>query len=399
MPEYKFSVVDQKGRPITGTIKADNLDACKKIIEQRGHFIVGVTPASIVSKDLSFGVAKYKTKDLSVFCRQFSAMLNSGIGIIKILDILQQQQENKVLKAIIRSVYESVQKGQDLSSALKEQGDAFPEMMINMVSAGEASGSLDKVMEKIAEHYEKTLKTDNKIKSAMMYPMVLGIIIVVVVVFLIVFVIPTFVDLFGDNPLPWPTKVVVGLSDSIGNYWYVYLLAIGAISTAWMLFIRNENGKLAYDKFKTSAPVIGKLNKTIVAARFARTLATMISSGIPLVKSLELTAKVMSNSYYEQGVKQVAEDIKKGSSLSSSLKKIKMFPMMLLSMIMIGEESGSLDGVLAKTANFYDEESDRAISTLVGLLEPLMIVIMAVVVGFIVIAILLPMYGSMQMAG
>jgi type IV pilus assembly protein PilC len=274
------------------------------------------------------------------------------------------------------------------------QNGAFPEILVNMVEAGESGGTLDNVMGRLAGYFEKMLKTSNKIKSAMMYPVILAVLTVCVVTMLLMFVLPVFIDLFESSgaPLPAPTRVLIGISRSLTSYWYIYLIVISTVMIAFMNYLKNEKGRMNWDRFKTRVPVVGKLNVTVISARFARTLSAMMQSGIPLLKSLEITAKVLDNKYFERQVADIRDDIKKGIPLSASLKKSGIFPLMLLSMISIGEESGTLDSVLIKTSDFYDEESDAAISKMVGILEPLMIIVMAAVIGFIVVSIMLPMF-------
>ncbi|MGI6279339.1 MAG: type II secretion system F family protein [Acutalibacteraceae bacterium] len=396
MPEFRYSVVDQNGRTLSGTMEADNLDICRKIIAQRGLYCLELTEASVMSRSLNFGnKSKFDVKTLSVFCRQFATMLSSGISIIKSLDILHSQWEKESQKAIIKKIYDGVLKGRTFSEVLKEQ-KTFPDLMVNMIEAGEADGTLDRVMSRLSEHYDKSVKTANKVKSAMIYPIILGVLTVSVVVILMVFVLPVFTKMFESSgtPLPLPTKILVALSNSLINYWYVYFIVISSVSITWISFLKNEKGRLAWDKFKTRIPIAGKLIVTIISARFSQTLSSLMQSGIPLLKSLEITSRVLGNTYYEARVMEAAQDVRRGKSLSTAIKSINVFPIMLQSALAIGEESGTTDDVLVKTAAYYDEEANSAITKLVGLLEPIMIVLMALIVGFIVISIILPMYGS-----
>lgn len=402
MPEFRYTVIDAKGQTLSGTMEADNIDACRRIITQRGLYCMELSPASLATRSISFGKkTKFKTKELSVFCRQFSTMLTSGIGVIKALDILYNQADQPHLKATIKKVYESVQRGQSLSASFSAQNGAFPDLMISMVESGEASGTLDSVMERLSEHFEKSVKTANKVRSAMMYPIILGCLTVVVVVILMVFVLPTFINMFetAGAELPVPTKILIAISNSLTGYWYVYIIVIASVSLIWTNYLKNENGRLQWDRFKTRMPAVGKLMVTILSARYARTIATLMKSGIPLLKTLEITARVLGNKFFEKHILEIREEIRKGIPLSAAMKKADIFPLMLLSMISIGEESGTLDDVLNKTATFYDEEADAAVSKLVGMLEPLMIIIMALIVGFIVVSIIMPMYGMMNSIG
>lgn len=399
MPEFRYTVINAAGQTLNGTIEAENEDVCRRIITQRGLYCLELSAASLASRSLSFGgKTKFKTKELSVFCRQFSTMLNSGIGVIKCLDILHSQAENPPLKAIIKNVYESVQRGQSFSQSLKAQNGAFPDIMVNMVEAGEVSGTLDRVMERVADHFEKDIKTGNKIKSAMMYPTILGILTVVVVTVLMVFVLPTFINMFKSSgaELPLPTKVLMAISGSMTGYWYIYFIVIATAILGATNFLKNENGRLKWDKTKTQMPVLGKMIVIVLSARFSRTLSTLMQSGIPLLKSLEIAGKVLGNKFFEKSVTEMREEIRRGNSLSKAISKANIFPIMLLSMITIGEEAGTLEEVLHKTASFYDEESDSAVTRMVGMLEPIMIIAMAGIVGFIVVSIIMPIFGMMK---
>lgn len=401
MPEFNYSVLDASGQTLSGVMEAENEEVCRKIIAQRGLYCLKVSPVSAGSRSINIGPVKIKVKELTVFCRQFSTMLVSGVGIIKSLDILHGQATNPKFKAIIKRVYESVQRGQSFSAALSAQEGAFPDLMVSMVEAGEASGSLDRVMERVADHFEKTMKTKNKVRNAMMYPIILGTLTVLVVLLLMVFVVPVFIDMFGTAgaELPLPTKILVAISNSLTGYWYVYAGLVILVMVLFMSYLRKPEGRYNWDKFKTTAPKVGKLNVIILSSRFARTLATMMHSGIPLIRSLEIASNVLGNTYFERHVNEMTDDIRKGISFSIAIKKAGLFPPMLVSMISIGEESGTLDDVLNKTANFYDEDADNAVTKLVGLLEPLMIIIMALIVGFIVVSIIMPMYGMMNLTG
>ncbi|OJU12980.1 MAG: type II secretion protein F [Clostridiales bacterium 43-6] len=399
MPEFRYLVADSSGQTIRGTIQAENESICRQIISKRGLYCLELTQANLASKSLSFGgAAKFKVADLNIFCRQFSTMLSSGISIVKCLDILAEQTENPKLKAVVKNVYEEVQKGRALSSAMKAQEGAFPDVLISMVESGEMSGNLDVVFVKIAAHYEKDQKTANKVKSAMVYPIVLGCLTVGVVTILLVFVMPTFLNMFKQlgAELPMMTKVLLAISNFLTGYWYIVIGGTITIGIAWNQYIKTESGRMNWDTRKLKLPIVGKMNVAIGSARFSRTLSTVMQSGIPLLRALDVTAKVLNNKFYEKHLMTIKEDIRKGSPLSASIKKAEIFPSMLYSMISIGEESGTLDTVLEKTANFFDEEADNKISKTVSMLEPLMIVLMAGIVGFIIIAIITPVYSMMN---
>lgn len=399
MSEFRYLVADATGNTMSGTLMAENETVCRQIISKRGLYCLELTEANLASRSLSFGGGvKFKVADLNIFCRQFSTMLSSGLSIVKCLDILSEQTENPKHKAVIKKVYEEVQKGSSLSNAMKAQNGAFPDVLISMIESGEISGNLDVVLVKVAAHYEKDAKTANKVKSAMAYPMVLGILTVGVVTVLLVFVMPTFINMFKqlNAKLPPMTRILLGISNFITGYWYVIILFIAVTIFAWSRYLKTEKGRLAWDKRKLKLPLIGKMNVTIGCARFCRTLSTIMQSGIPLLRALDVTGKVLNNKFYENILLDIKEEIRKGSPLSSAIKKADVFPSMLFSMINIGEESGTLDTILEKTANFYDEEADAKIAKTVSMLEPIMIVIMAALVGFIVISIITPVYSMMN---
>ncbi|MDR3644325.1 MAG: type II secretion system F family protein [Clostridia bacterium] len=348
--------------------------------------------------DIVLGSKKLSLKDLSIFTRQFSTMLTAGVNAIKCLDILYQQNTKVKVKTVLRQVYDGIQRGQTLSEAMGSQHDAFPQILINLIEAGETSGSLDSILARSADSFEKDDKIKSSAKSAMIYPIILAIMTVLVVTFLLTFIVPTFSNLFSGYgaTLPLPTRILIALSGFLKHYWYLVIAVIGIIIFLIWFYLKTPNGRMHWDNAKLTMPIVGKLNRTIIAARFARTLSILLHSGIPMLKSLEITGKVLGNVAFERIVLQVRDDVRKGTSLSGAMKKHSVFPHMLCSMIGVGEESGTLDDILGKTSLFYDDESDTAMQRLVALIQPLMIVIMAVVVGFVILSVVLPMVGMMK---
>lgn len=325
-------------------------------------------------------------------------MLNAGVTIVKCLDILEAQTENKVLRSATRDTYDNVQKGMTLSEAMRKHEKVFPSLLVNMIEAGEVSGSLDVIMERMAMHYEKEYKIENKIKGAMIYPIVLGVVSIAVVIFLLVAVMPTFVGMFESSgvELPTPTKILLNISDSLKNQWYIYLASIIAIILGFGYFSRQESGRLLIDSLKLRLPVVKDTNIKIATSRFTRTLSTLLSSGIPLLQGLDVVAKIVNNKFLGLKIDNAKEEVRKGVPLSRTIKAIKIFPPMVDSMIKIGEESGSLDDILNKSADFYDEEVEVAIQKMTEMMQPILIVIMALMVGFIVIAMALPMFDMVN---
>lgn len=401
MPEYIYTAKDYAGKVINGVIETENREAFYRTLRERSQFCLTVKEAGRQSMNIRLTGNKIKLKALSIFCRQFSTMISAGLPVIKCLDILYEQTEDKQFKAIILGVYEAVQRGDSLSRAMKAQKNAFPLLLLNMIEAGEASGSLDSVMQRMADQYEKDSKLQNKVTQALIYPAFLSVLTVAVVVVLLTFVLPTFLRMFAQfgGKLPITTRILLGLSGAITNYWYIFIGAIVLISVLWTAFLKSRQGRLAWDHFKLRMPVLGKILLVVESARFSRTLASLFSSGMPIIQSIEIVTKVMKNSYVQNRLYQVNEDVRRGVSISGSVKKLNVFPAMLCSMLSIGEESGNMDEILNKTAAYYDEESDTAISKMIALLEPVMIVLLAVIVGFIIISIITPifsLYGSIN---
>ncbi len=395
MPQFTYTAIDAAGKRLAGSLEAANKNQLILKLKEKGLFILDAEDKVETStRNLASMSKKIKLKPLAIFCRQFATLINAGITAVKSLDILYQQTMDKNLRACIGRVYEAVQKGEAMSEAFRKQGAAFPELFINMVMTGESAGNLDSVLIRMAEHYEKENKLKNKIKGAMVYPMVLTVLTVVVVVLMLVVVLPSFtgIILAGGGEVPLPTRILLGLSDVITSYWYMIGGGLIIIIIGWRGFKRSEKGLLWWDSKKLVMPIVGKSLKMIYAARFARTLSTLLSSGIQMLQSIEITARVVGNQFIHDKLLIVTEDIRKGTQLSVAIKKTEQFPAMIYNMISVGEESGLLDDILTKTAAFFDEESDAAITRLVGLLEPLMIVFMAIIIGFIVISIALPMF-------
>lgn len=396
--QYKYKAVTENGQVIEGFYDAQNEQEVVSMLKSSNYMpmFIEETRDSGASKTLSF--EKVKKKDLAVFCRQFYTMLDAGVTIVKCLDILEKQTENKVLKKAIEDVYDNVQKGMTLSESMKNNDRVFPPILINMVEAGEISGSLDVIMDRMAVHYEKEFKIENKIKGAMVYPIVLAIVSIAVVVFLMVAVMPTFIGMFEGSgiDLPGPTKALLSMSDSLRNYWYIHLLLVCGIVFGIRLYARTETGRLLFDTIKIRIPIFKDANIKVATSRFTRTLSTLLSSGIPLLQALDIVARVISNKNIGIKLENAKEEVRKGIPLSRTIKDIGVFPPMVDSMIKVGEESGAIDEILNKSADFYDEEVEISLQKMTELMQPLMVVVMALIVGFIVIAIALPMFDMVN---
>ncbi len=396
--KFKYKAISNTGQTIEGTFDATSEGEVVSMIKSNNYIPVNVERDIGADSQVELFSKKVKKKDLAVFCRQFYTMINSGLGIVKCLDILVMQTENKTLRNSLASLSEDVQKGFTLSEAMKKHDNIFPSILISMVEAGEVSGSLDIILERMAEHFEKENKIENKVKSSMIYPAALAVVSVVVVIFMLVFVMPTFLGMFtgSDVPLPTPTRILIAISDSIRVFWYIYIIIIGIIVAALGTFKKTEEGTRFFDSMKLKLPVIKSTSSKIITSRFTRTLSTLMSSGIPLLKALEVVSNVVNNVIIKERLEEGIENIRKGITLSKAVRDVGIFPPMVDSMIKIGEESGSLDEILYKTADFYDEEVDASLQRLTALLEPVMLVGMALIIGFIVIAMYMPMFDMMN---
>ncbi|HZJ99992.1 MAG TPA: type II secretion system F family protein [Tissierellaceae bacterium] len=395
---FRYQALAQNGQVIDGVFEAGTEADVISMIKNNKHMPISVERDIGADAQIELFAPKVKKKDLTIFCRQFYVMLDAGLGIVKCLDILSMQTENKTLRKALGEITEDVQTGLTLSEAMKAHTKIFPTILISMVEAGEVSGNLDGIMERMAIHFEKENKIESKVKGAMVYPMVLAVVSVVVVVFMLIFVLPTFTGMFEgtDVPLPWPTKFLLDVSDSLRDFWYIYAAGLGLLIFGITTFLQTESGIRTFDTVKLKLPVVKTTTAKVITSRFTRTLSTLMDSGIHLIKSMEVVSNVVNNVVIRDRLVDSIEQIRKGVPLSRSVRDIGVFPPMVDSMIKIGEESGSLDDVLLKTADFYDDEVEQSLAKLTSLLEPLMIVVMALLIGFIVIAMYLPMFDMMK---
>ncbi|MEA5095475.1 MAG: type II secretion system F family protein [Sedimentibacter saalensis] len=395
---YKYKSISNDGRESQGLYVGDNEAGLIAMLKDKRELVISIERDIQSEAQIEIFKKKVKKKDLALFCRQFYTMISAGLGIVPCLEILVAQTENKSFKNAIADTYEEVQKGSTLSESMTLHKNVFPTILISMVEAGEVSGNLDTIMLRMAEHFEKENKTENKVKSALVYPAVLAFVSVAVVVFMLVFILPTFTSMFegSGTELPALTQMLIDLSHSMQTYWYIYLAVVIAIVFGISMYMKTEEGKRFFDSLKLRLPVVKKTSAMLATSRFTRTLSTLLSSGIPLIQAMEVVARVVNNSIIEERLLSGIESIRKGVSLSRTVKDVGIFPPMVESMIRIGEESGSLDDMLYKTADFYDEEAEASIQRLTSMIEPLMIVVMGFSIGFIVIAMYLPMFDMVN---
>lgn len=402
MANYAYQVVDAAGKKSEGVIEAASTSEASRKLKADGKYVAYLSlDKGPGLANLEIGSPKLKTKDLVLISRQLASLLSAGITVVRALDMLYQQVESKKAKKCIGEVYEAVQSGRSLSEAFKEQKGVVPNIMISMISAGEESGRLDEIMERLAEHFQKDAKLKNKISSAMVYPKILAGLTGAVSIGLLTFLVPrianTIKDLGGD--LPALTKGLIALSYSLTHYFYIYIGVIVGIVYIFKMWKSSERGGLQWSKLMLTMPVVGKATKMNAAARFTRTVSTLLKSGISVLTAVEITEKSLDNLILEQKLAEARTEIRKGQSLSKSIRGITEFPPMIYAMVAIGEESGTLDTILNKAADFFEDEADSATSKMTAALEPIMIIIMAIIVGTVVVGIAMPIFTMAKFIG
>ena len=392
MAQYICKVMDQNGKSKSLTVEAAGEDKAREKLKSEGYMIQDVKEKS--AKGAKKG-KKVKDKDLAVFCKQFVSVLNAGVTVITALDMMAEQMDNKTLQQGLRDAQAYVQKGGTLADAFKLNPKIFPPILVNMTAAGEMSGNLEIAFERLTTHFEKNNKLKSKIKGAMTYPIIILIVVLAVVVVLLCTVIPQFADMFADMgaELPAATQLLVNLSNFMIHKWYIVILIVVAIVAAFKFFGKTEVGSTVYANIAIKAPLFGNLTIKSAAASFSRTLSTLMASGIPLLDAIEQVAKMQNNKIIREGLLDAKVQVAKGLPLSKPIRDMELFPPMLPQMIKIGEETGNIEDMMDKVADYYEMEVEAATDALTAAMEPMVIVLMAVVVGGIVIAIYSPMLG------
>lgn len=394
MPTYKYEIIGPDGKPQSGQIDATNMEVATGELKSGGSVIVSIKKASSWEKDIHIGKA-VSVRELSVFCRQFESVLNAGVTVIEALSMLAEQTENKTFKSALEDIRDNVQKGETLSAAMAEYPKIFPSLMIQMVAAGETSGGLDKSFNRMGNTFEKDAHLKGLIIKSSIYPIILILVIVAVVAIMMIKIVPTFTSEFDElgGELPGITLAVMAVSDFFVHYWYIMVIAIVGIVFFCKEFKKTEMGAEVFGKIGLKAPLFGDLNIKTAAARMTQTLSTLMASGIQMVDAIHLVADMMSNEIVKRALKKAEEEVTRGIALSKPLADSGVFPPMVYHMIEIGEETGNMEEMLDKVAEYYNEEVEMSTQSLMAALEPLIIVIMAVVVVPIVLAIMMPMYS------
>ena len=394
MPTFTYTARAINGELRTASIEAPSREEVVAQLRRQRLSVVKVDQDAKKKKPRG-GV---KMRDIVIFTRQFSTMINAGLPLVQALDILAKQTENKTLAEVTRAVVFDVESGHTVADALGKHPHAFSDLYVNMVAAGEAGGILDTILMRLATFMEKNDALIRKVKGAMIYPGVIMSVAVIAITVLLIFVIPVFEEMFGavDLALPLPTRVVIGMSKFLTSYWYAVGGAIAGAAILLKRYYSTSNGKLVIDRFMLRVPVLGDVLRKSAVSRFTRTLGTLISSGVSILDGLEITAKTAGNRVIQDAIMQSRASIAGGDTIAAPLQKSAVFPPMVISMIAVGEQTGGLDEMLSKIADFYDEEVDAAVSSLLSLLEPIMIVFLGVVVGGMVVAMYLPIFDMIN---
>jgi type IV pilus assembly protein PilC len=397
MPAFTYTARALNGDLRTATIEAPNRDEVVAQLKRQRLNVVKIDEASVAKKKKGGG--KIKMRDIVIFTRQFSTMINAGLPLVQALDILAKQSENPALKDVTNAVVFDVESGHTVADALGKHPKAFSELYVNMVAAGEAGGILDTILMRLATFMEKNDALVRKVKGAMIYPGVISSVAFIAISVLLIFVIPVFEKMFASVglPLPLPTRVVIAMSNflrGIGGVVTVVAVVAGVFFTK--KYYATNNGKLAIDKLMLKAPVLGDVLRKSAVSRFTRTLGTLIGSGVSILDGLEITAKTAGNRVISDAIMDSRTSIAGGETIAAPLQKSNVFPPMVISMIAVGEQTGGLDEMLSKIADFYDEEVDAAVSNLLSLMEPVMIVFLGVVVGGMVVAMYLPIFDMIN---
>lgn len=407
MPTFEYKAMDKAGTEVAGTLDADNERLALGRLKDMGYLPLEVKEAKAAKGgvlDTFLGIFMRKRvagKDIVTFTRQLSTLIDSGLPLLRSLNVLGEQTESPNLKAQIKDAAASVQGGSTFSDALAKHPRTFSKLYVNMIKAGEAGGVLEVVLARLAEFSEKEAAVRAKVKGAMVYPALVILVGVGVVLFLTIAIIPTFVSMFTEVgvTLPLPTRIMVGVSDFLKGFWWVNIAAILALVTIYKMWVRKEKGRYQSDKVKLKIPILGELVKKSCISRFARTLGTLITSGVPILQALLIVKDTAGNEVIARAMVAVHNSIREGESIAGPLGKSPVFPPMVVHMVAVGEETGALDNMLIKVSDAYDREVDITVNALTSVLEPILILGMGVVVGFIVISMYLPIFQMTSMVG
>ena len=395
MPVFVYAGQSARGTKVTGERVAESKAALTALLRRER-----ITPTKIKEKGKefalpAFGKGKVTAKELAIFFRQFSVMIDAGLPLVQCLEIMANNQENLTFQKVLTDVRSKVESGSTLANAMREHPQTFDTLTVNMVEAGETGGILDTILQRLAGYVEKAVRLKAAVKSALIYPLAVLGIAGIIITGLLWKVVPIFANMFASMgvDLPLPTKIVVGLSGFIGNFGWIVIVLLGAAFYAFKSVYKTENGRFAIDRAMLKLPVIGSLLRKIAVARFTRTLGTLITSGVPLLESMSITARTSGNAVVERAILGVRKAVEEGRTIAEPLKESDVFPNMVVQMIAVGEQTGAMDAMLQKIADFYEQEVDAAVGDMLTMLEPIIISFLGVTIGGIVISMYMPMFA------
>ncbi|MFZ5688129.1 MAG: type II secretion system F family protein [Bacillota bacterium] len=404
MQNFSYKARDAAGKQVAGVMEADSMAAVVNSLRGSNLFIIEVKPVkslwgsfapptlASIKENLQ---PKVRSKDLAVFCRQFSTMIEAGVPLLASLEILKAQANHPILKNTLQGMRSHLEDGDTLAEALRAYPKVFPPILVNMVEAGEVGGALDRVMARLAVHFEKEHEIQEKVKSAMTYPLVVLVVALLAVIFLLAFVLPNFTQMLTNMgvPLPLPTMIVIGISGFFQRFWYFTPVFFGAMAVGLMRLSRTPRGRAWKDRTLLRLPIFGDVIRKMIVSRFTRTFGTLLKGGVPILQALEVVKRTVGNTTVMAGIEEAQAAIRDGRGMAEPLAACNVFPPMVIQMISVGEETGTIDNLLEKISVFYDEEVDQVIGRLSSMIEPLLIVGLGGLVGFIILSILLPMFS------
>lgn len=397
---FIFTGKNNQGRVIKGTMTANSQRDVAIRLREQGYFVVSITEKK-ESKEIKLDFLKpkkVKIYDLAIFCRQMATMIEAGLPLVQTLTILRDQAANPLLKETLADVVQKVETGRTLYEAAAAHPKVFPKIFVQMIKAGEAGGLLEEVLERLSEHFEKELALSQKVKSALMYPVIIIFVAIGVLFFLLIGIIPTFVEMFEGlgSELPGITQLIINISDFLRAYWYIVFGGLGLTFFVLNLFKKTPKGELLFDTVALKIPLIGDLLRKTMVSRFARTLGTLSASGVAIIEAVAIVEEIIENRVLSGILTEARVQLQEGIALSVPLEESKEFPRMLVEMVRIGEETGSIDAMLGRVADFYDQEVDHSVEGLVSMIEPAMVVFIAGIVGIIVVSVMLPMFEMLN---
>lgn len=404
MPNFKYVAKDRAGKTLSASLDAKDRAAAVDALRKKDLIIISVTevvPRTGISFAIFSGKKKIKLDDIAMFARQLATMVDAGITLVAALDILGEQIDNKAFGAVILIVRNDVETGSSLSTALAKHKKVFSPLFVNMVRAGESSGMLDDILDRLSQYLEKTSSLQKKVQSAMIYPAIVSSMAIGITLIMLLKVVPIFKNIFSGfgATLPLPTLILITISNALQKYFLLIAMAVVGISFLFRRYLDTERGRINFDGFMLNVPVFGVLLRKVAISKFSRTLSTLVKSGVPILSALEIVGKTSGNKVVEIAVEEVRKNVREGEGIAAPLAKAKIFPTMMTRMVSVGEQSGELEKMLSKIADFYDEQVDTAVSGLTSIIEPLIIAFLGIVIGSVVIAMFLPIFKLTTVVG